>query len=150
MNILERVRMNLSKGSTKKENKIKAKKEVVVFDIDNTLYNNGLITRVLQRIAEYVFKLSFLLQRPNRKMLQKLNEYDKVIILSARSRDRYLSVTLRQFKKNGIKYDKIILFPERSIKLEWKKKVTGSLGNVDWYDDESGEFSRLIKKEKEI
>jgi len=144
--------MNLSEGSAKKEDETRTNKEIAVFDLDNTLYDNGLITRVLQWIAECVFKLSYLLQRPNRKMLQKLTEYNKVIILSARSRDRYLSVTLRQVKKNGIRYNKIILFPERTIKLGWKKKVISSLGNVDWYDDQSEGVSpsRSTTKEKEI
>lgn len=144
--------MNLSEGPAKKEDETRADKEIAVFDLDNTLYDNGIITKILQFIAERVFKVSFLLQRPNRKMLRKLAEYNRVIILSARSRDRYLSVTLRQFKKSGIRCNKIILFPERSIKLGWKKKIIGSLGNVDWYDDQSEEVLHLgsTTKEKEI
>lgn len=108
-----------------------------VVDIDNSLLHPGRLSWFFWRIATLAQRLGRRRQRVDHALVQKLAEYDRVIILTSRDvRDQ--EFTLRQLSRAGIEPDRVIFCPRREVLTRWKIVQVESLapnGPIDWFED---------------
>lgn len=102
--------------------------------MDETLLSTGKLARLLLVAAKILFKLSLLMQRPNRKLIEKLQEYDNIIILTARG-EGYRKITERQLRRHGIPYNQLIMCNYQSLIFRWKKAIVKEIKPRAWIDD---------------
>jgi uncharacterized HAD superfamily protein len=108
--------------------------KTIVVDVDETLFKSRKICFFLRAIAKMLFKLSLFLQKPNTRLIKKLNEYDTIIVLTARG-ENYRKFTERQLKKHGVKYDKLIMYNYSDSIFSWKSKTVAAIFPDEWIDD---------------
>lgn len=113
--------------------------KTIVVDVDETLFKSRKISYYLRFIAKLLFKISLMLQKPNRELISKLSEYDRVIVLTARG-ESYRRLTEKQLKQSGIKYDSLIMCDYTALIFEWKKKIVEKISPSAWVDDIKGKF----------
>lgn len=113
--------------------------KTIVVDIDETLFKSGKISYCLRFVAKLLFKLSLMLQKPNREIISKLSEYDRVIVLTARG-ESYRQLTEKQLRRSRIKYDSLIMCDYITLTFEWKKKIVEKISPSAWVDDIKGRF----------
>jgi len=115
---------------------------VAIFDLDGTLFTNTLPSSIMQLLSQKIYRLSLKLQKPNQELVTRTHGYDRVIIVTSRSKDELLRSTVRQLRKNHVRYDKLIMFPSTRMKLTWKKTMMKRIAPTDWYDDLKPEILR--------
>ncbi|MEM3714989.1 MAG: FkbM family methyltransferase [Nitrososphaeria archaeon] len=119
-------------------------KKTAVVDMDDTLAIPRKMTYYLWTLSRWIFNLGVRLQKPNGELLQKLKDYDNIIILTARTK-KHQKVTEYQLWKFGIKPSKVIYCPLDEIIYHWKKRIVKDLGEVDWYDNLTYTYGRNNK-----
>jgi len=108
--------------------------KTVVVDIDETLLKSRKICYYLRTLAKMLFKLSLYLQKPNKKLIDKLSEYDNVVVLTARG-ENYRKFTDKQLKRHGVRYDKLIMCNYSDLTFSWKSKTVATISPDKWIDD---------------
>ncbi|MEM2368115.1 MAG: hypothetical protein QXQ50_07795 [Candidatus Bathyarchaeia archaeon] len=106
----------------------------IVVDIDETLLISSKPTKFFRWIARQFFKLSLLFQKPNKVLIDKLINYDDVIILTARGTN-YKKWTEKQLRMHRIKYDRLIMCNYTVVLYQWKMSIIRSLNPTVWVDD---------------
>lgn len=108
--------------------------KTIVVDIDETLFKSRKICYYLRAIAKFLFKLSLLLQKPNRELIDRLDEYNTIIVLTARG-ENYRQFTEKQLKKHRVRYDKLIMCNYGNLTFSWKNKIVAAISPNNWIDD---------------
>lgn len=108
--------------------------KTIVVDIDETLLISSRLSKLLSWIARQFFKLSLFTQRPNRKLVCKLQKYDEIIILTARGVN-YKRFTEKQLRRHRITYDRLIMCNYTCLIYRWKLSVVEKVNPTVWIDD---------------
>lgn len=124
-------------------------KGVIIVDLDDTLFENTIISRTLQRISIFTHRLSFRFQRKNSNITKNIGSAT-VIILTSRSDKSHYEATINQLNKSGIVYSQLIMFPEDKIKDWWKKRCSDVIHHDIWYDDRKEQITNAIDPIVEI
>ena len=112
--------------------------EVLVVDLDQTLFLHTFWTRFFFTVSKLFHRLA-LKSEPLNKSLARDICNRKVIILTGRSLEGDKDILVRKLEKYNIKYDEIILCPRTEITMEWKKEklegIENKHGRYFWLDD---------------
>jgi hypothetical protein len=114
---------------------------VLVIDLDDTLFKVGRITRFFFNLSKKIFRIGFRFERLNHEMLEVIRQHDTSIVLSARADDWMRDITLKQIEKYGISVSKIILCPRNDLYMNWKRESIKELQKVykdlKWIDNDA-------------
>lgn len=113
--------------------------KTIIVDIDDTLLKFTTLGRIFKLLAKQFFKLSLFTQKPDRKLIQKLYNYDNIIILTARG-ENYRKFTVKQLKRHKIPYDKLIMCDYSKTIYMWKKQLVEENKPNVWIDDANKTF----------
>ncbi|MDW8022449.1 MAG: hypothetical protein RMJ03_04700 [Nitrososphaerota archaeon] len=108
--------------------------KTAVVDVDETLFISGFVSQLLRKAAAKLFKLSLAFQKPNKQLIEKLKEYDVVIVLTARG-ENYRSFTERQLKHHGVKFNQLVMCQYNKLIYLWKKGIIETIKPCEWFDD---------------
>lgn len=116
----------------------KSKADVLVVDLDDTLFLHTFWTRLFFSISKFWHKLALKSESLNTKLAEDIHNR-KVIILTARNLYGDKDIVTQNLRKHGIKYEEIILCPRNQIMMDWKKreleKIERKYGTYFWIDD---------------
>ena len=114
--------------------------KAIVVDLDDTLFIRSKLTELLFRLSKLVYKVAIRFEKANPELLNKLSQYSKRIVLTARANDWMKKPTLSQLKRHGISVDGIIMCPRARLYRQWKRKKIAELqekhGSLTWVDDD--------------
>jgi uncharacterized HAD superfamily protein len=116
--------------------------KTVVVDIDETLLKSRKICYYLRTLAKILIKLSFYFQKPNEKLIDRLNEYDNILVLTARG-ENYRSFTEKQLKRCGVKYNRLIMCNYSDLILAWKRQNVAAISPNEWIDDLKDKYTDI-------
>lgn len=108
--------------------------KVIVVDIDETLLISKKLSKMFAWVARQFFKLSLFVQTPNRELISKLEEYDEIVVLTARGVN-YRDFTEKQLRRHQIKYDSLIMCNYTYLVYRWKTSVVRKVKPTTWIDD---------------
>lgn len=112
--------------------------EVLVVDLDNTLFLHTFWTRFFFRISKFFHRLALISETLNRSLAESLRN-KRVVILSGRNLEEEKDLFEQKLNKHNIKYDEIILCPRTKVTMDWKRKelekIKEKYGNYFWMDD---------------
>lgn len=114
-------------------------KEKAIEDLDNTLFYDSVISKLLKKLSRFFFRLSFRFQFIN-KNLSEVIEKNDITILTGRNEDLE-DITRKELERFGVEYKLLLLCPRKDIIMEWKQRNVKSLkqrGYTHWYDDGNG------------
>jgi hypothetical protein len=114
---------------------------VLVIDLDDTLFKVGRTTRFFFNLSKKIFRIGFRFEKLNHEMLEVIRQHNTSIVLSARADDWMRDITLKQIEKNGISVSKIILCPRNDLYMNWKRESIKELQKVYkdliWIDNDA-------------
>ena len=110
-------------------------KKLAVVDMDGTLAKPRMLTRCIWRIARKIFEFGRLTEKRNNQLFLRLQKYDEVIVLTARTAN-HRAITEWQLRNFAVTPRRIIFCPINRVVYEWKKSELQKIGHkLDWYDD---------------
>ena len=115
-----------------------ASADVIVVDLDDTLFIQSFWTRLFFRISKFWHRLALRSETLNKSLAEDIRNR-KVVILSGRNLEGDKELLEAKLKKFKIKYDEIILCPRTKIAMDWKRKqlekISKKHGSYYWIDD---------------
>ena len=115
-----------------------ASADVIVVDLDDTLFIQSFWTRLFFRISKFWHRLALRSETLNKSLAEDIRNR-KVVILSGRNLEGDKELLEEKLKKFKIKYDEIILCPRTKIAMDWKRKqlekISKKHGSYYWIDD---------------
>lgn len=115
-----------------------ASADVLIVDLDDTLFIQSFWTRLFFRISKFWHKMALKCETLNRSLAEDIRNR-KVVILSGRNLEGDKQLLEAKLKKYKIKYDEIILCPRTKILMDWKRKQLAKIskkhGSYYWIDD---------------
>lgn len=112
--------------------------DVVVVDLDDTLFIQSFWTRLFFKISKFWHRLALRRERLNKKLAEDIS-HRKVVILSARNLEGEKELLEGKLKKYKMKYEEIILCPRTMVFMDWKRKelekISKKYGSYFWIDD---------------
>src|SRR3989442_14200447 len=112
-------------------------RNMAVVDIDDTLLLGGRASRFFWYLSLLFQRMGRRLQRANLTQISQLQVYDRIVILSGRD-IKELRFTLKQLKKRGIKFDRLVCCPRKELINNWKTSMVQELSRgtaTVWIDD---------------
>ena len=115
-----------------------ASADVLIVDLDDTLFIQSFWTRLFFRISKFWHKMALKCETLNRSLAEDIRNR-KVVILSGRNLEEDKELLEAKLRKYKIKYDEIILCPRTKILIDWKRKqlekIEKRYGTYLWIDD---------------
>ncbi len=112
--------------------------DVLVVDLDGTLFVHSFWTRLFFRISRFWHRMALRCETLNRGLARDISSR-KVVILTGRNLDGDKEVLEAKLRKYGIKYEEIILCPRNRITMGWKRgeleNIRKKYGTYRWLDD---------------
>lgn len=116
----------------------KSKANVLVVDLDDTLFLHTFWTRLFFAISKFWHKMALNTVVLNRELAGDIRSR-KVVILSARNSEGDKAIMENKLKKFGIQSEEILLCPRNQVMMDWKKeelkKIKSRYGSYHWIDD---------------
>lgn len=116
----------------------KSSADVLVVDLDDTLFIQSFWTRLFFGISKFWHRLALRSETLN-KSLAKDVANRRVVILTGRNLEGEKELLERKLKKYKVKYEEIILCPRTKILMDWKRKqlekINKKYGTYFWIDD---------------
>jgi len=115
-----------------------ASADVLIVDLDDTLFIQSFWTRFFFRISKFWHKMALKCETLNQTLAEDIRN-QKVVILSTRNLEGDKELLEAKLKKCKIKYDEIILCPRAKILMDWKRRqleqISKKHGSYYWIDD---------------
>ena len=117
--------------------------DIIVVDLDDTLFIVSFWTHLLIKISKSLFRLGLKCEKLNRGLVDNIRN-KKVIILSGRNSRWEKEISEKQLKRHNIRYEDLILCPRTEVIMDWKmkelKKIKKKYSNYFWIDDKNEQF----------
>ena len=116
----------------------KVSANVLVVDLDDTLFIHSFRTRLFFRISRLFHKLALRSVRLNRDLAEDIRGR-RVIIMTGRNLDGDKEVVEAQLRRHKVEYESILLCPRMKLTMDWKRRELDSIekkyGSYFWIDD---------------